>query len=232
MSSDPSTGPTRRLEAEGASSLGLTHTSNEDAYLIALDGALFAVADGMGGHRDGDIASRSIVSILARTLDPAASFEARIEEATRALESVNGALYAPTIERPDLDISGSTVVGLIVGDAYACCLWVGDSRLYLFRDGALYLISEDHAFENGMLTRAVGSRPLLDVDRRVIEIRAGDLFLLCSDGLMKGLDETDLADILAQRGDGLVDRLIAKSIAGGSGDDITVVLIWIDDHGA
>jgi serine/threonine protein phosphatase PrpC len=186
----------------------------------------------MGGHRDGHVASNSVVSILSRTLVPDATFEDRIDSATHALSSVNATLYEQGRNQAEADISGSTVVSLIVGETYACCLWVGDSRLYLLRDGDLYLLSRDHAAFNGTLTRAVGSSANLDIERRIIEIEAGDVFLLCSDGLLKGIEEHEITAMLAQPGEAPADRLLAKSVAGGSLDDITLVLVWVLGNGA
>lgn len=215
------------LEAEAATRRGLSHDTNDDAYLVNIDCGMFVVADGMGGHREGHVASNAVVSLLERTLDPAASFEQRVENTTRVVESVNTMLYGQVLENPELDICGTTFVSLIVGEGYACCLWVGDSRLYLFREGHLYLVSEDHAGADGALNRAVGSGATVEVDRRILQISDGDVFLLCSDGLLKGVGEDDIANLLDGAGEAVADRLLAKSVVGRSSDDITLVLIWI-----
>jgi serine/threonine protein phosphatase PrpC len=215
------------LEAEAASCRGQSHERNEDAYLVDIEGGLFAVADGMGGHRDGHVASNAVMSVLSQTLVVAASLEEKIETATRAIESVNASLYAQSRSSPGMDISGSTAVALIVAERYACCLWAGDSRLYLFRKNNLFLVSEDHGDHGGALTRAVGSAATLEVDRRIVEVKDGDIFLLCSDGLLKGIDEGEIVELLGQTGAAPADRLLAKAIAGGSSDDITLVLVWV-----
>jgi serine/threonine protein phosphatase PrpC len=215
------------LEAEAVTRRGLSHDTNDDAYLANIDCGVFCVADGMGGHRDGHVASNAVVSLLERTLDPTMPFEQKVENTTRAVESVNATLYAQVRENPALDISGTTFLSLIVGEGYACCLWVGDSRLYLFRGGNLYLVSEDHAGADGVLTRAVGSAAFVEVERRILEIVGGDVFLLCSDGLLKGLDEDDMADLLSGASETSAERLLAKSVVGGSADDITIILVWV-----
>ncbi|MEM8812403.1 MAG: PP2C family serine/threonine-protein phosphatase [Pseudomonadota bacterium] len=222
--------PARRkfvFEVEAATRRGLRHKTNEDAYLVDVEGGLFSVSDGMGGHRDGNVASNAIVTVLSRTLNPEASFEERIETATLALKRVNEALFGPSRDNPEQDISGATTVSLIVGNGYGCCLWAGDSRLYLMRDENLYLISEDHAGAGGMLTRAVGSAPALETDRRVIALQPDDLFLLCSDGLLKGMNEDELLAMLTGAAGGLAERLVAKAVAGGSTDDITLILVGV-----
>jgi serine/threonine protein phosphatase PrpC len=218
------------LEAEAATSRGRKHARNEDAYIVNIEGGLFAVADGMGGHRDGHVASQAVVSLLDHTLDLTATFEQRIAAATQAIETANRVLYSQTLATPGADICGSTAITLVVGEGYACCLWVGDSRLYLFRDNWLYLVSEDHVAEGGSLTRAVGSAAEIEVDRRIIEIKEHDVFLLCSDGLLKGMNEDALADLMGAVGHAPADRLLAKSIAGGSSDDVTVILVWVATH--
>ncbi|MBR0558418.1 serine/threonine-protein phosphatase [Ciceribacter sp. L1K23] len=219
------------VDAEAASRRGYSHSFNEDAYMVSLDAHVFAVADGMGGHRDGHKASGLIVSMLAQNLEQPLPFEERIVAAQTAIEEANAALYNETIIDPTLGISGSTVVVLVVGEGYACCLWVGDSRLYLMRRGRLYLISDDHSAEGGALTRAVGSAGTVSVERRLVEIADGDVFVLCSDGLLKGMTEEIMIDILAAGGDSVADRLLAKAVAGGSTDDITLVVVWAQHDG-
>jgi serine/threonine protein phosphatase PrpC len=218
------------VEAESATSRGRQHVRNEDACHIDIEGGLFAVADGMGGHRDGHVASGTLIAALSAGSNPMASFEDRIDMATMAIETANRGLYEEHLATPGSDIIGSTVLVLVLGDQHACCLWVGDSRLYLFRNQWLYLLSEDHA-ENGALIRAVGSAASVQVDRRILECHDGDIFLLCSDGLLKGIGEDEVAELLARKEDLLAERLIAKAIAGGSNDDITVILVRIDSYG-
>ncbi len=194
--------------------------------MVDLDGRLFAIADGMGGHRDGHVASRTVIASLQQRGATTSPLEARIGDATYALEEANAALFSQTLANPAAGISGSTAVVLLVGEDYACCLWVGDSRLYLMRNEQLYLISEDHATPDGTLTRAIGSADKVEVERRIVELADGDLFVLCSDGLLKGMDEHELIGILCEEKENSADRLLAKAIAGGSVDDITLVLVW------
>lgn len=231
---NPMSGPhvplsTRIVEAEAATRRGNSHVHNEDAYMVNLGERLFAIADGMGGHRDGHVASRTVIAALEQRA-VAMSLETRIDNATRAVEEANAALFGQTLANPTLGISGSTAVTLLIGEDYACCLWVGDSRLYLIRKEQLYLISEDHATLDGALTRAVGSAARVEVERRIVELADGDLFLLCSDGLLKGMNEQELIAILCDGRENAADRLLAKSVAGGSADDITLILVWVLTH--
>ncbi len=218
------------VDAESATSRGRQHARNQDAWHIDIESGLFAVADGMGGHRDGHVASAALMAALSAASDPSASFESRIDVATMAIETANRGLYEQHLATPGSDIMGSTVLALILGDRHACCLWVGDSRLYLFRNQWLYLLSEDHA-EGGALIRAVGSASTVQVERRIFERQDGDVFLLCSDGLLKGMGEDEVAELLLGGQDLLAERLIAKAIAGGSSDDITVILVRVNGDG-
>jgi serine/threonine-protein phosphatase Stp1 len=219
------------LEVSTATRRGVNHIRNEDAHIVDAECGLFAIADGMGGHRDAHVASNALASSLAQTLLEGVTLKGKIELTTQAIKRVNEALFNDSMSDPDRDICGSTIVALLADEGHACCLWAGDSRLYLFRDVHLYLISEDHAAGDGALTRAVGSSPDLVLDSRLIEIRPGDTFLLCSDGLSKGVEEKDIADMLAGSDGGLVDRLVEKAVAGGSMDDITLVVVRIGCHG-
>lgn len=215
------------LEAEVATRRGLSHQRNEDAYFVDMDQGTFVVADGMGGHRDGHLASRAIASQVTSAAGIYSSLEDKVQSLTSALKQVNERLYSESLSLQDQDISGSTALCLLIDSGYACCLWAGDSRLYLFRDNHLFLVSEDHADESGRLTRAIGSAQDVEIDRRVLEVNESDIFVLCSDGLLKGTNEEELAQMLSQQDDGLADRLLAKAIAGGSKDDITLILVWV-----
>ncbi|MBD8876706.1 PP2C family protein-serine/threonine phosphatase [Roseibium polysiphoniae] len=218
------------LEAEVATRRGPSHECNEDAYFIDLAQGVFVVADGMGGHRDGHLASNAIISEISAVQSSDVELEDRVRLLTSALEEVNGTLYSQSLALPGGDISGSTALCLLINSGYACCLWAGDSRLYLLRDNHLFLVSEDHTEESGMLTRAIGSAQDVEIDRRVLSIKEDDVFVLCSDGLLKGASEDELAEMLSQDEVGLADRLLAKSIVGGSKDDITLILVWVRSH--
>lgn len=221
--------PALGLVSEAVTRKGPRHQRNEDAYLVNMDVGLFAVSDGMGGHRDGHLASLSFVEELAElTHLEAASLEEKLRGVEAAFLRVNERLFSSYLASPDDDISGCTGLSLIIHDNYAGCLWVGDSRLYLLRGGHLYLVSEDHADEAGRLTRALGANEEILVERRIIETNRGDAFVLCTDGLFKGADETVIANTLAEGGTGAADRLLARAIAGGTTDDITLVVVWFE----
>jgi len=192
--------------------VGRVRSRNEDACLAQPQRGLWVVADGMGGHAFGDVASRTVVEALDRLLPPASL--ARFVDAARAtLVQVNDTLRAEARAR-HVPVMGSTVVVLLAVGTEAACLWAGDSRIYLYRHGRLQQLTRDHsqaaalqargvdaaasaAVGGNMITRAVGASDTLDVEVTTLSVRDGDIFLLCSDGLSNPVPEQDIRDTLA-----------------------------------
>ena len=225
--------------------VGAVRELNEDAYLERPDLGLWLVADGMGGHLGGDVASQMVVSAMD-SLAPPRSLSTFVEAVERRLVETNTRLrdYA---ERQETHTIGSTVVALLVHGEHAVCLWAGDSRLYRHRDGRLEQISQDHALveelvERGVLTpeqaidhphgnlvtRAVGAADRLFLDVEIVPIQAGDLFILCSDGLEKEVAEEQMS-VIAQTSDTsqLSHTLLAQALALGARDNVTVITVAI-----
>ncbi len=202
------------------------------------------MADGMGGHQAGDVASAKVVEAL-HDLPIVYGLDALVETATVALEQVNRDLIE-LAGSDDTEMSiGSTVVGLaIAGDQYRA-FWAGDSRAYLLRDGLVTQITRDHSLvqslvDAGMLspgealdhpnaniiTRAVGVSPKLQVDTVGGEVVAGDLFILGSDGVTRLVDDQELAEQLASGSmDEAADRLIEMVLARGAPDNATLIIV-------
>jgi serine/threonine-protein phosphatase Stp1 len=217
------------LRSEAATRRGRRHKVNQDSHFAAPSHGLFTIADGMGGHREGDVASRATVHAISQLTNlPPSSHEARQIALEAKLNHVNHGLYAGFLAVPEQDISGTTSLSLIISGTQASCIWAGDSRLYLLRQQQLFLISEDHADKAGRLTAAVGIHNTLQLDRRTLEMMPGDVFVLCTDGLLKGMDETMLARMANEGTCGLADQLVSRAVAGGSSDDITVITVWTD----
>ena len=227
--------------------VGAVRELNEDAYLERPDLGLWLVADGMGGHFAGDVASHMVASAMD-ILEPPRSLSKFVEEVERQLVETNTRLreYA---EREETHTIGSTVVALLTHREHAVCLWAGDSRMYRYRDGKLEQISQDHALveelvERGVLTpeqavdhphgnlvtRAVGAADRLFLDVEIIPIQAGDLFILCSDGLEKEIVEEEMS-VMVEAGDArqLSHALLARALAVGAHDNVTVITVAI--HG-
>lgn len=186
---------------------GKVRARNEDAFLDSPQHGLWVVADGMGGHQGGDIASQLIVASLAE-LPQHEDFDERLKAIRQCLHWLNrrlGQELTVTAGRHD-SIMGSTVVALLVEGNRAACIWAGDSRCYMWRGQRLYQLSKDHSLQQQLideqqmsleqaaahpaaqaLTRAVGAAETLTLDVLELEVYPGDVFLLCSDGLYQGL---------------------------------------------
>jgi type VI secretion system protein ImpM len=230
------------IESTGATDAGPVREENQDNFAVAENNRLWAVADGMGGHRDGDVASQMVVDAL-RAIEPAGSLNASLEAIRVALARVNADLQRSALEASDPEIGGSTVVVLIIrGSEFAVC-WAGDSRAYLFRDGALKQLTRDHVEaplsaeeeadslvalvgRTGEITRAVGGRELLELDQVVDAVVEGDRFLLCSDGLYDALDEAAITDCMKlATSKEASNKLIALARDAGARDNVTAVVV-------
>jgi serine/threonine protein phosphatase PrpC len=226
--------------------VGLVRKQNEDAFLDRPDIGLWVVADGMGGHQDGRLASTSIVDALASLPEPTdgTSF---IGEVRARLTEVNQQLVATAAAREGHVVIGSTVVAFMTFGHFFACLWAGDSRLYQFRRGQLTQVTRDHSqvqemVDAGLLspdqaeshplgnviTRAVGVAPVLELDKVTDPLEQDDLFLLCSDGLFKGMSDEQVALVLGEAPFETIPRtLIDTAMAGGSKDNVTAVVVRI-----
>jgi serine/threonine protein phosphatase PrpC len=220
-----------RVSSSG-SRCGTRHVINEDSVAEFADAGIFVVADGVGGHTDGALASRSIVEIVRRVAYINADLDAKVADIEAALHSVNEALWREASSRPGNVVIGSTVAALIMDEHHAVCVWCGDSRIYLRRRDHLYQLTTDHTLDcgehgasGGILTRAVGSAEVLALDRAVISVARDDTYLVCSDGITKTLMDKDLDALLADPGDGAAERLIASAVAEGATDDVSAIIV-------
>jgi serine/threonine protein phosphatase PrpC len=217
---------------------------NEDALLARQDIGLWAVADGVGGHAAGDVASALVVGKLNQAVaGPAVA--SRRRAAQTAIEEANAAIWRMACEQART--IGSTIVTLAVGEGGYSCLWAGDSRAYLLRDGGLRQLTRDHSLvqklvDSGdlgaeealhhpnanVITRAVGSAPSLELDSVEGDVRAGDHFVLASDGLTRLLREDELA--AAQKAldlERLADSWVDAALARGAPDNLSFVIVRV-----
>ena len=226
--------------------VGLVRSRNEDALLAQPQRGLWAVADGMGGHAFGDLASKAVVDALA-SLPLPASLEELVALARARLSAVNDTLRAEAGAR-QVPVIGSTVAALLACGDELACLWAGDSRIYLLRQGRLQQLTRDHsrvedlkargdmaaaAASPNMITRAVGAADSIEFEVTTLDAHDGDIFLLCSDGLSTPVEEGALLAALAP-GDctQAAEQLIALALAGGGRDNITAIVLRVDDLGA
>jgi len=238
--------PAFRMETLAATHPGLVRRVNEDCHSQRGQEGLVVVADGMGGHANGDWASQAVVHALDSAAIPP-GFRDAVQVVADGIHSANRRIWAESQRRQQQ--MGSTVVALLIGEGCFAALWVGDSRIYLLRDGNLHLITRDHSqvqvlVDRGVITaeeakhhprghvlaRAIGVGARLQVDVVTDEVQAGDLFLLCSDGLTAVLDEDKLASTLCRTDQqGAIDRLIDATLEGGAPDNVTVILAGIQE---
>jgi serine/threonine protein phosphatase PrpC len=222
--------------------VGLVRRINEDSILERTDIGMWVVADGMGGHAAGDVASQLIVDTLRR-VEPGATLSEYVNRVEDALLSVNLRLVAMSAQTQQT--SGSTVVAMLAYQNLCVVIWAGDSRAYRLRDGRLQQLSSDHSHiemyvEQGLIsreeaamhpagnliTRAVGAAPELCLEMDLSELVDRDRYLLSSDGLDKHVTQDEIAGILR---DGTPDeasqRLIEVTLQRGAADNVSVAVI-------
>lgn len=236
-----------RWTSAARTDVGLVRSNNEDAVLERPERRIWAVADGMGGHAFGELASQMTVDALD-ALPAAGSLPQAIAQAQDCLQAVNTALLAAASER-QVPVIGTTLVLLLAWERAAACVWVGDSRIYLCRGGGLHQLTRDHnQFEElrasgqlsaadalalpgaGMITRALGAGPILQPDVAELQVSDGDLFLLCSDGLSNAVGARAMFDALTC-GDcaRAAELLVESALAAGGRDNISAVVVRADD---
>jgi serine/threonine protein phosphatase Stp1 len=236
--------PTFHFVSGAATHVGCVRKLNEDAYLDRADLGLWVVADGMGGHDAGDHASQATIAHLDRLPVPS-SAPMLLAGVKAALVAANQDLRQEAAGRGPGRIIASTVVTLLTFGQHYCCVWAGDSRLYLLRDEVLRQVSRDHSHvqelvETNLLspedarnhplgnvvTRAVGAADELELESRHDRLRDGDLFLLCSDGLSKAVEDEEIRAILMR--ESLFDApyaLIESALERKANDNVTVVAV-------
>lgn len=223
---------------------GAVRQHNEDAFLLLPEQGLWAIADGMGGHLRGDHASRTVMEALARDRLPEAE-PAAIAEIRARLAAAHQSLLTEAAGFGGGAIIGATAVALILREDRFTCLWAGDSRIYLLRDGVLRQITRDHSYvqrlidsgsltpEEGrrhpganVITRAVGASGPLELDMVQGDSRPGDVYLLCSDGLSNVVADAEIADRLAALPcEEASAALLELALARGAPDNVTLVVL-------
>lgn len=231
-----------RLMAGARSHTGAVRKDNEDACLARPEAGLWAVADGMGGHTAGRRAADLIVGALAGAVF-GGDFETDCRTAASAVHQANAAIWAEAQSRGAS--MGSTAVVLLIAQGRFAVIWAGDSRAYLLREGVLHRLTRDHTqvqelMDRGLLSpedarghpmahvlsRAVGVSPAIEIEAVADEVKAGDVFFLCSDGLYGIVPEAQIAARLAAHSpEAACDRLIELCLRGGAPDNVTLIAV-------
>ena len=241
------------VELAVASDIGCLRQRNEDAVAASRTLRWLLVADGMGGHLGGDVASAivagEIEARLNRLLDAGADIAAVETGLREAVEAANSAVFEYSGRDLALRGMGSTAVVACIVDEALLVAHVGDSRAYRFRDGKLQQLTHDHSLlqelidggmmspaeakrspGRGVLTRSLGVDASVEVDVETFAVTAGDIVLLCSDGLTEMVGDEEVCGLLAADWtglDGLAKSLIDAALAGGGRDNVSIALMRI-----
>ncbi|KPJ86460.1 MAG: hypothetical protein AMS18_15505 [Gemmatimonas sp. SG8_17] len=238
----------------GRTDVGIIRSGNEDNYLMLPEKGVFIVADGMGGHAAGEVASEMAVQTIARGLQGVVgrSEADAAQMMTRAIVEANAAIFRRTVDEPEKRGMGTTATALVVNGPRYIVGQVGDSRAYVLRDGQLEQVTKDHSYVqeqvdagyltpeqarthpySNVITRCVGANADVIPDIYVGSLQGSDVFLLASDGLTGMLEDHELLSILNSDTAPavLVDTMISEANRRGGLDNITVIVVRIDKLG-
>jgi serine/threonine protein phosphatase PrpC len=246
-----------KLAHAARTDVGMIRSGNEDNFAVDANGSrgVFIVADGMGGHAAGEVASEMAVQILLRELKKASDSTAVTDGSTskvlaESLKLANRAIHDRTITEVDKQGMGTTASVLVLADSRYVIGQVGDSRVYLLRDGALRQLTKDHSYVqeqvdlgnltpeqaryhpySNVITRCVGASPEVEPDLYHGDAKTGDIFLIASDGLTGMVDDRRLAQLLMSRAEPerKVASLIAEANGRGGLDNITAIVVQVDE---
>lgn len=244
-----------QIEYGSRSDQGKVRTSNEDSYAVSVKHKLFLVADGMGGHAAGEVASQIAALTVEETVAVRSGPEWNPEDILRlAAEEANSRIYEAARVKREFSGMGSTLTVLLFRDSHYYIAHVGDSRAYLLRDGALDQLTRDHSLvwhllESGVLrkeelsshpqknliTRSIGPHPSIEIDLERGDAREGDVFLLCSDGLTDAVSDEYIRRILSNGSktpQEIGDMLVETANMHGGPDNVTVVVVRLAPGGA
>ncbi len=234
--------------SSSATHVGMVRKVNEDSFISRDDIGLWAVADGMGGHQAGDMASQLVTNSLGAV--PLSRDISELLHATKAaLYSANSELISMDGQFDSKRVPGSTVVVLLISGNEAVVVWAGDSRIYRLRHGQAEQITRDHSHVQelvdqqlispeaaeshpmaNVITRAVGIEDPLELDVLHLDCREGDQFLLCSDGLSRLLSLEEIRNLMQTTTlEESVQTLIHTALVRGAPDNVTVISVQSDD---
>jgi protein phosphatase len=235
----------------GASSdVGRVRRENEDSFLVLPERGVFAVADGMGGHEAGSLASAAVVDSLRSISEPTTVNEL-LAQCRERLSHANQDLLE-IADRRGGKVIGTTVAALLAWEGYYACVWSGDSRIYLVRNGRIEQVSRDHTEvaelvaegllsaeeartwpRRNVITRAVGVRGELELEVAQGVLEKGDIFVICSDGLTTHVKDSEILEHASGTApQGACDALVALTMERGASDNVTVIVVRYAPRGS
>jgi protein phosphatase len=238
----PMNDPARKFESGAATDVGKVRHENEDAYLVLPESGVFAVADGMGGHDAGALASAVVIDSLSKIAEPV-SIADLLTQCRETLADANDRLLEIVDQRGG-GVIGATVAALLAWEGYYACVWSGDSRIYLIRRGRIQQLTRDHTEvaeliaegvltaeealtwpRRNVITRAVGVYHEVELEIVQGVLEKGDLFVICSDGLTTHVADAEILECARRIApQGACDRLVALTMERGAIDNVTVVI--------
>ena len=235
-----------RLYSWALTDVGNVREKNEDNHCVNDDLGLFLVADGMGGHAGGQIASRLAAETMEKTLLERSNNKSAEQSLQEAMRAANSAIFEHGKNVPELAGMGTTCTAILREGSRFHLAHVGDSRAYLFRDGVMTQLTSDHTWVSeqlragyisaeeaavsrwkSVITRSVGFGEEINIDMQVIPFSAGDVFLLCSDGLSNYFKQDELERLFTHNFYANMPQiLIETALARGGADNCTLVLCY------
>jgi len=237
----------------GITDVGLKREKNEDNFLLNEELNLYVVADGMGGHAGGEVASaicvNTIEEIIGELITEDGTVELIQEKIRYAIRLAGQRIHEQAGRDQGRRGMGTTAVVLVLRGPWAYVAHVGDSRVYLHREGALKQLTEDHSLINetlkaglitpeeaknhkmkNIITRSLGYQEDVEVDVQTLELEDGDAFLLCSDGLTGHVEDQEIEDLLGEpQTERVGRRLVELACSRGGDDNITLVVVRTSD---
>lgn len=248
---ESSTGPRDNVRLKcssfGLTDIGCKRLHNEDAFLASNSKGLWVVADGMGGHDAGDLASSSLVKNLDRIMI-SESLEDSVSDIEKSIQATNDELNDIAADTDSITTIGTTIAMMAARGNDGVVLWAGDSRVYRLRKGVLEQVSRDHSVINDLIdkgviterdaqshpdrnkiTRSIGINDSVDLERRNVSILEGDRYLICTDGLTKHITDTQMSMLASPELNGksveAAKALIKAALDAGTTDNITAIVI-------
>lgn len=246
MDADVVTGHSARLSWGSRSDVGLVRGHNEDSFLV--QDPVFAVCDGVGGHAAGEVASAIAVRTISQ-LAPDTADDARLGA---AVEEANSAIISAAQSGQGRDGMGCTASAVVIDGSRMAVAHVGDSRVYLLSGGVLVRITHDHSYveelvdageitadearvhpSRSIITRALGSDPDMYADHFTLDVHAGDRIIICSDGLSSMVPDAKIESVAISCAtpQAAADTLVSAALEGGGHDNVTVIVVDVEDDG-